>query len=158
MGSYDGRWTKRRWELTATVRRMPNGGLKCTDTIVSVRSSATGEWTTFTGGPLDQVIAERLKELLAIEAFRLLAESKTRPTNWWVESLTEEEVRAYHDLHPSPAAALGVKLPSGEAERVVLMDDDDKQASLYLGTEVYGPSARGSEVERELVGVAWCNM
>jgi hypothetical protein len=121
--STSGFWSRRSWTVTARVKR-DDMNVVCSDVSIEVKSAdqQSAEGTIFTGGALDVILERRLAWAVPIIGARA-----TEPTT----SLTDEEVDAYHDLHPSP-----VKAWSNGTGRVVLEDDDHGSAHLTTHGDV----------------------
>lgn len=127
-----GCWTPRHWRVTGNVARRGDK-VVATNVVVAVKSSASAEegrveWTAFRGRALNRLIGRRLTEILSVIGARALVYGENplaSPNDVTIDSLTDEERRSYHDLHPSPAAAF-----VAFGSRVVLWDDNSGSGSL----------------------------
>lgn len=115
--SSGGVWSARPWSVSAMVTLTP-GCVRVQDPTLMVGSAQNaGPKTAYKGRTLRPVLEHRLEEVLQVIGARV-----TEPN----DDLTEEEVEAYHNLHPSPERAFR----SPEDGRVVLWDNAYGQGSV----------------------------
>lgn len=141
--SEGGAWTPRHWRVTGRLRLL-SGRPIVLDSEVAVESSAArkegrSEWTVFSGGPLNTILAEKLGWVFAHQGAALLSREKEIHESWTPLPLSDEE-RAEYDSVYNVLSALGWKShPDAPTARVILASDSWGKTYISSPPEMYRP-------------------